>query len=415
MKKLLAIFALVIVIVIIAKAILGGSGKINTIPDPHFTETGELIKKPVTAKIDSNAVLRFYVESSGSMNGFFRNGIPTGFKHDVYDIMSYYSNVTKDINIMSDSGGIAGTMSLPQFQQAMNVGALQSNASTRVTTMLQSIISQLHSNEVAVLISDMKYSPVGLSAPAVLLSQYAAEIAKIAGNSNKSFCLIGAISNYVDRTGTTVAKSSPYYYLVIGDQDKVSFVRNGISSLLEKDSSYVDNMEFGYKYAQVPYSFGIPKNVVQFEKQPSFAGYDDGMGYCESPLKLHIEAYRWILADPNVLRESFSCKSLYGSKVLVTDIKVDVNNFTDQKLERSAVATIRLKVSNMSLDTEVLEWNLKIPESETTSLNQFFGATDENDLTKSYSIEQFITGISQGGIVNTQPSPNYILISKKNP
>ena len=59
------------------------------------------IKKPSFAKLDYNSVIHFYIESSGSMNGFFRAGQPTGFKQDVYEVMSYYAGLTKDINIMT--------------------------------------------------------------------------------------------------------------------------------------------------------------------------------------------------------------------------------------------------------------------------------------------------------------------------
>lgn len=57
--------------------------------------------------------------------------------------MSYYSDITKDINIMTNNGSVAGKMTLANFQSAMNIGALQSNASTQVPVMLSTIISQL--------------------------------------------------------------------------------------------------------------------------------------------------------------------------------------------------------------------------------------------------------------------------------
>ena len=44
---------------------------LNTLYDPHFTEEGTLVKKPSFAKLDYNSIIHFYIESSGSMNGFF--------------------------------------------------------------------------------------------------------------------------------------------------------------------------------------------------------------------------------------------------------------------------------------------------------------------------------------------------------
>lgn len=36
----------------------------------------------------------------------------------------------------------------------------------------------------------------------------------------------------------------------------------------------------------------------------------------------------------------------------------------------------------------------------------------QNDVTTSYSLMNFLLGIAHGGVVNHQPEPNYILISK---
>lgn len=414
MKKILPIVVIALIAIIIIKAISGGSD-LNSIPDPHFTVDGSLSKQPDTAKTDRNSVVRFYVESSGSMNGFFRNGRPTAFKRDVYSIMSYYSDITKDINIMTNNGSVAGKMTLANFQSAMNIGALQSNASTQVPVMLSTIISQLKKGEVAVLISDMKYSPVGSLAPDVLLTQYGADVARIAGASGKAFSLICATSNYVDKSGEDVTKRSPYYYLLIGDQDKLSYIRNGISSLLEKGKTYVDNLDFGYHYGSIPYSFGIPKNAIQYNNQPTFYGYDESLGACTITLKLHLAAYRWLVAEKEVVQKYFTVKSLYGSKVKITGVDIQANNFTNQKLERSAIATIKLSVNNMPTEMDVLEWNLKIPDAtEAAYIGSFLGGKSENDVTKSYSIDNFIVGIQQGGVVNKQPDPNFILITKNN-
>ena len=112
------------VLALLALMTISACDSLNTLNDPHFTEEGTLIKKPSFAKLDYNSVIHFYIESSGSMNGFFRAGQPTNFKQDVYEIMSYYAPVTKDVNVMTNDGSVAGQLSLAQFQTAMNTGAL---------------------------------------------------------------------------------------------------------------------------------------------------------------------------------------------------------------------------------------------------------------------------------------------------
>lgn len=386
---------------------------LNTLYDPHFTEEGKLIQKPSFAKLDYNSDIYFYIESSGSMNGFFRAGQPTSFKQDVYEILSYYSPVTKGVNIMTNSGGIAGQLSLAQFQTAMNTGALECNASTQVPVMLRNIVSRLKKNDVAVLISDMKYSPVGSAAPAVLLTQYAAEVARIAGNSKKAYSLICAISDYINKEGRVVTNESPYYYLVIGEQDKVSAVRNGIAIMLQRQKRFVDNLEIGYKYGSCPYDFGVSKNVARLENQPTFYGYGEAVDECVIPLKLKLESYRWLMSNKEALKQCFTCKPKYGSTVSVESFDVEECNNVNLELKRSVVATIKIKVSNMPSDMEVLEWNVDIPYAKLTTMKKFLDdSKGENDVTTSYSLTSFIRGIGQGGVVNYQPKPNYILISK---
>ena len=403
-------FALALLALMTMSACCGG---LNTLNDRHFTEEGTLIKKPSFAKLDYNSDIHFYIESSGSMNGFFRAGQPTSFKQDVYEIMSYYSPITKDVNIMTNDGSVAGQLSLAQFQTAMNTGALECNASTQVPVMLRNIVSRLKKNDVAVLISDMKYSPVGSAAPAVLLTQYAAEVALIAGKSQKAYSLVCATSNYINKEGSVVTNESPYYYLIVGEQDKVSAVRNGIAIMLQRQKRFVDNLEIGYKYASCPYDFGVPKNVVRLEKQPTFYGYGETVDECVIPLKLKLESYRWLMSNKDTLKQCFTCKPKYGSTVSIESFDVEECNNVNLELKRSAVATIKIKVSNMPSDMEVLEWNINIPYAKSTTMGKFLDdSKGENDVTTSYSLTSFIRGIGQGGVVNYQPKPNYILISK---
>lgn len=314
---------------------------------------------------------------------------------------------------MTNDGSVAGQLSLAQFQTAMNTGALECNASTQVPVMLRNIVNRLKKNDVAVLISDMKYSPVGSAAPAVLLTQYAAEVARIAGNSKKAYSLICALSDYINKEGRVVTNESPYYYLVIGEQDKVSAVRNGIAIMLQRQKRFVDNLEIGYKYGSCPYDFGVPKNVARLENQPTFYGYGEAVDECVIPLKLKLESYRWLMSNKEALKQCFTCKPKYGSTVSVESFDVEECNNVNLELKRSVVATIKIKVSNMPSDMEVLEWNVDIPYAKLTTMKKFLDdSKGENDVTTSYSLTSFIRGIGQGGVVNYQPKPNYILISK---
>jgi len=284
--------------------------------------------------------------------------------------------------------------------------------------MLQTIISSIDADagEVAVLVSDMKYSPVGSAAPQVLLTQYSTDINKIIGSYSKAVSLVCAISNYIDTNGNEITQRSPYYYLIVGDGERVGEVRNVISTLLEQNGHFIDNIESGFNYRMPCYSFGIPKKCVQMGHEPTFVQYEeaDNVDTCTVKLKVDLKNYRWLMSDKKVFEKAFHVKALYGSEVRVGSISIETENIVNKELKRESIATVELKVCNMAMDSEVLEWTLELPDTDYTRLSEFLcNATSESDPTKSYSVLDFIKGIFSGGVVNKELKPNYILISKK--
>lgn len=283
--------------------------------------------------------------------------------------------------------------------------------------MLRSIISNLDTSrgEVAVLISDMKYSPVGASAPDVLLTQYSTDVSRILGDFSNPISLICATSDYLDRNGHVITNRSPYYYFIIGNSKTVAKVRDGISTLLG-DSSFVDNIESGFDYGAPKYSFGIPSKCYQLNNEPTFLQYEepDAIDSCTIKLKVDLTPYRWLLVNKEIFTNAFNIKALYGSTVIVGNIDIVEQNVTDKRLERTAIATVELKVINMATDSDVLEWSLELPDTNHTKLEDFCNAEDEFNYEKSYSIEGFIKGMFYGSIVNQPLKSNYILVSKKN-
>ena len=395
-----------------------GGGVINTNYNPHFTEQGYFVNDFIGESSETSlSRIKFYVEVSGSMNGFFRANKPTMFKKDVWEICSYYEPIANNISILTNSGSEGATFTINEFQTKMNTGAFVSSASTKVPLMLKSILSTLdaENGEVAVLISDMKYSPVGSAAPNVLITQYSTDISRILGKFGKSVSLVCATSDYLDRTGNVITERSPYYFFIMGNSNAVAEVRDGISTLLKANDRFVDNIESGFDYGAPKYSFGIPNKCFQLDdNEPTFIQYEesDGIDTCTVKLKVDLKPYRWLMTDKKYFMEAFKVKALYDSKVEIGDVNIEVQNITDKKLQRTAVATIELKLPYIATESEVLEWTLQLPDTDYTLFGEFCGSTDENDCTKSYSIEAFMKGIFYGGIVNKTLKPNYILISK---
>ena len=391
----------------------------NTVNDPHFDENGYFIKDTLNETPFEPAHpnrIKVFVEVSGSMNGFFRANAPTKFKEDVWRVLNYYAPMVRDVSILTNDGSEGESLSLSSFQSAMNTGTFVSSASTKVPTMLQSILRNINpdAGEAAILISDMKYSPVGSAAPQVLLTQYSTDVSSILSRFGKAVCLVGATSEYLDKKGTPICNKSPYYFLILGNQKNVACLRNEISTLIENNGNLIDNIESGFDYGTPSYSFGIPDNCYQLDNEPTFLGVDESNeDTCTVRLKINLENYRWATARKDVFPQVFQCKALYGSEVEVKDIEYQTGNITDKELKRKAVATVDLKVYNMAMDSEVIEWTLQLPDTEISGFAPYFGATGENDVSKSYSIENFIKGIFYGRVVNKSLKPCYILISQK--
>lgn len=421
MKTLITSAVQAVAIIMMILAGTACSNTVNTVQDPHFTEDGHLLRDTTdTASFAPTEPkrIKFYVEVSGSMNGFFRANRPTAFKRDLWKIMTYCSAIAPTVSILTNDGVSGAEMPQGQFQSYMNTGAFISAASTKVPVMLRNVISALDTSagEVAVLVSDMKYSPVGAAAPDVLLTQYSADINRILGTAGKAVCLVCATSDYQDNGGNDIAASlSPYYYLIIGNAMQVAGVRNTISSLLQENGSFIDNIESGFDYGSPSYSFGIPRNCYQLDEEPTFTGCPDDQNVpCTIKLKVALQNYRWLLSDSTEFRKAFKAKALYGSKVTVEAVSIETHNITDNVLRRTSTATVELTVSNMPLDSEVIEWTLELPNTDTSRMARFLtNATSENDPTKSFSVLDFMNGIFHGGIVNEKIKSNYILLSKK--
>lgn len=391
---------------------------INAVGDPHFTADGEPCDSARTDSLTPAPPdrIHFYVEVSGSMNGFFRGGVATQFKTDVWRIMSYYAARADSVTILT-AGGTAGmSLTLGEFRTLMNAGAFVSTASTDLPEMLASLYKGLDSKngEVAVMISDMRYDPVGNSSPDVLRKQYATDIGETIGRGQLPLSLIGATSDYAGRTAEAVCEHTPYYYVVIGGAEQAVSVRNGISAMLEREGRLIDNIECGFRYGPVKHAFGKPGNCWQMDKaSPTFCGYEPSANdTCTIRLNIELENYRWLVADTAHINGALRVRTLYGSKVAATCTGVSIDNFADKKLRRRATATVEIRLWAMPMDADVVEWSLELPDTDVTLFAPYLSGDDPNDVTKTYSLEQFIEGMFFAGQPNGKPEPNHILISK---
>ena len=406
-----------IVILAFICGIVSCSTNINRINDPHFDQDGHYLDSLgdyFTAVKPTS--IDFYIEVSGSMNGFFRANKPTAFKTDVWAIVSNFGN--NDIYVPSNSATSATKYNIEQFKQKMSSGGFVSTIATQVPAMLENILSNLdyESGAVAVLISDMKYSPVGNKAMNVLLDLYATDIRNIVGKyPGVAFSVIGAYSDYLDVRGNSVCDKSPYYYVVIGKDVCVAEVRNSISIILSKRGNYLDNIEIGFDYKRPAYAFGAHDNVIKMNDEPTFYNYDASYSdTCVVTLKIDLSDFRWLIAsDEEILRNNLSIKALYGSDVKVDNIEIIADNHYQKELKRRAIASVELKLWNMPMEADVVEWTLNHPDKQLSeAFMAIMEAKSEDDLNGTFSLFNFIQGVFQAVQNHWNQEPNRILISK---
>ena len=392
------------------------SNPVNTVYDLHFTEDGyclDSLKENFIAEAPKS--LGFYVEVSGSMNGFFRSNRATRFKQDVWSIVSNFGG--NDVCVLSNAGTVAGVYPVSDFRSRMNSGRFVSNQETLVPTMLKSILSNLNYNDgqCAILISDMKYSPVSQQDVQVLLTQYQTDIRNVIGQyPGLAVSLVMAKSDFLAANGAIIENNSPYYFLILGKDQNVAFMRNCIATILEDNASYGDCIESGFDYKTPAYSFGIPDNALQLFDQPTFTNFDTQYSdTCKVTLNIDLSDYRWLIANEDAFRESLAVKSCYGASVSIGNVSIDVNNHFNREFKRKATATVEIKVYDMFTESDVIEWTLNHPDySVTTDFTNIMAATAENDYEGSFSVDRFVAGVFNAIQNHWDKTPNRILISK---
>jgi len=380
-----------------------------------FDKDGNYKEKIVTFTSKAPAEIKFYVEVSGSMNGFFRSNKPTQFKKDVWSVFSDFYSSTKGVNIFVKQGASPINIDLNDFRNRMNTGAFVSSASTDVPDMLHRILDYVDcaKSEVGILVSDMKYDPVGKSDIAVRLQQYSEDIRNMMTSSQKALCLIAAKSEFLDKRGNIVCEDSPYYYLVVGKPENVVWTRNFVCTLLSHDNHFVDYIEWGIDYKSPKVTIEDYDYLTK-ENAHVLGGFDED---CNIVLNLDITDYPWLFENPDTLIKYLSIKSeenLNIMKLKRKDITYDIKHDDGKQLKRTANVKIKLHLSDMYDDADIISVRLNTPEVflPNKDFMMFLGADNPNDVSKTYSMEQFLIGCYASMERFRDKKPIHILISK---
>lgn len=425
MKKGLIISIFAAIAVVFGFCVAGCGRDVNSIADPNFDADGAPLDTTISLfapKLPESAKL--YIETSGSMNGFFRANKANNFKKTVWSVFSGLAPISGgSVYTMSNGGDIDAPVTLGDFRSKMNAGTFISNTSTHVPAMLNNIIANIDTakNEVAVLVSDMKYSPVTATKEPELI-QYQEQIRNVIGyHPNVSISFVCAKSEFLGSDGSVAEANSPYYFIIIGSSENVAAVRNDIARWCEATNSYVESGDMAMKYHTPTYSIEEVKNGVLSTEHPKnlITTFDPAVSdTCSFIIRVDMTGYPWSAVNEEVLKDCLKAKAVYGSSVDVQllsgeDHLVDDHAYKGD-FKRKSYADYLIKLYNVALDDEVIEWtftNKPFDGRYLIDFNTIINAENENDLSGSFSFNKFIEGCFNARLNSFDEKPVRILIS----
>lgn len=389
---------------------------INTNDSKYFTKEGKCTAKLQEFTSQQPKNVKFYIEASGSMNGFFRSNQATKFKHDVWSVITDFTPSDGNVYVFAEQNAEAHPLPVGSFRDGMNKGLFVSSTSTDVPDMLSKMLDSVDykSSEVGVLISDMKYDPVGNSAIKPLISQYSTDIRNIMmRHPDVGVCLIAATSEYLGKDGNKVVDASPYYYLIVGNKTNVVYMRNFIATLLRGNSTFVDEIEWGIDYLTPPIKVSDADYLTEIDANKSYGDFNNG---CTITLDVDVTNFPWFLENKDSLFNRLSISSAEGTEARIDkkNIKYDISNDDGKQLKRTIIAKVPVKIGNMFVDSDVFEISLNCPEIQMPNniFTSFLGSQDVNDLAKTFSIEGLLGGFYSSMERYKKAHPVHILISK---
>ena len=399
----------------------GGCGDINKDELPPYDKDGVILdsvfKSFYTREMPEKAML--YVETSGSMNGLFRKGASTGFKSDISTILlnRQIKPIISSVNVFVDNSGEQVRGYTPEaFRTKMNNGDFVSQQSTIIPKMLEKILSDIDAGacDVAVLISDMKYSPVGKNHQ-IAMDQYETEIKSMFDGVQYSVSLIGCESEYIAINGKSHCDEFPYYFVIIGDTKKTAWMRNKVMNALESVEATKGhikgcmdfNIDYGCpRYTALPnQSIGVVQNTSELMSpivdmhSSSFTTFDDSA----QPVTIKLAVnYRHIPLDlVNALSHSdFILSSYMGDmNAEISGIEPIPDNYKcqHQSLIDYVQPNVLIKVNLTGLDTyksDVISIKLNTLKQSTDWVEKYYGAELESELDKTLSIDALVKGLS---------------------
>ena len=390
----------------------GNSKNIN----PHnyvlFDDNGGLKNCPAPDPIYKTGKIKCFIESSGSMAGFFQANKITGFKSDVWSVLNEFYDKIDSVRLFRDSSEPVEKMALANFRRNMNAGNFRFAGSTQIPQMLKDVVLSLGKNDVGMFISDMKYSPMGSQAD-ILLTQYGTDVKNVIKNTPYAFSIIGLTSSYITGRGKTV-ENSPYYIILIGNDLPVNKMKQKIMQSIRKENLLGEISFYRKDFPTPMYTLLANRGIVNgitYESDNKLY-YTIGDINKESDVTFYLAADftklpYYLFSDNKQLMQQLEVKA-DGARATVEELtdsaSFDFGNGSREAANKvHATHFIKIKVSDI-LDgaTQV---TLSVKRKEAGWVSAVCGAKYETEYNKTISFEQLMSGLKDA--YNTEKQSKY--------
>ncbi|WP_316838604.1 hypothetical protein [Pedobacter gandavensis] len=385
--------------------LFSGCNEINDGVESSFKEDACLVNdKTKTEKKNGKAyTVNFFMETSGSMNGFMsKKG--TEFQKDIWALINLLDgNYPSGLSLfqVEAKGEPIKSSTMSDFRDKLNVGDFNIAQSTDIPEILDSILLKTNDNQVSIFVSDLIFAPS--SGTNASLLQISSDIYKRFSNKKYASVIYQFKSKFYNSKSKIVSESSPYYVWMIGPEEGLKTVAAQLRSALPSDYNEVT---FGVSSDQPKYTIlphvdeavnAIPVLCQNNQLYYCYGAFDDSEG---SKIILNIALNLDDLSKND--REPASLMANFSN--IGTDAKIKLESITplpvlknteDQKLAKRISAThfLKMEVDQIYNEVATLEMNFKAKRQDWISDSNL--DVDDYQRNKTLGLSKMIAGLEK--------------------